>query len=197
MSILIEAIRSKIIIEIGIAPNILENYYGKIENLKKVKYDIVNNINEEERMIAEKLEEGGKIMNPLSKRDKENIAELNAIMGTRYRESEYDLENSKDLIEVIENATAEYRNYINYWGRISNIMENFDQSIEVFHPEKWFNMTRTGTTENDLVDKTILSLYETTDNMWELARSAEEKCKELWEFLLMNDNKETQKYFFW
>lgn len=197
MSILIEAIRSKIMIEIGIAPNILENYYGKIENLKKVKYDIVNNINEEERMIAEKLEEGGKIMNPLYKRDKENIAELNAIMGTRYRESEYDLENSKDLIEVIENATAEYRDYINYWGRISNIMENFDQSIEVFHPEKWFNMTRTGTTENDLVDKTILSLYETTDNMWELARSAEEKCKELWEFLLMNYNKETQKYFFW
>ncbi len=197
MSIIIEAIRSKIMIEIGIAPNILENYYGKIENLKKVKYDIVNNINEEERMIAEKLEEVGKIMNPLYKRDKENIAELNAIMGTRYRESEYDLENSKDLIEVIENATAEYRDYINYWGRISNIMENFDQSIEVFHPEKWFNMTRTGTTENDLVDKTILSLYETTDNMWELARSAEEKCKELWEFLLMNYNKETQKYFFW
>lgn len=54
-------------------------------------------------------------MNPLSKKDKESIAELNAIMGTRYRETEFDLENSKDLIEAIENATAEYMDYIHYW----------------------------------------------------------------------------------
>ena len=57
-------------------------------------------------------------------------------MGTRYRESEYDLENSKDLIEAIENTTAEFMDYINYWGEISTIIENFDQSIEVFHPDR-------------------------------------------------------------
>lgn len=195
MSILIEAIRSKIMIEIGIDQKILESYYEKIKNLKKVKYDIINNINEDERIIVEKIEEGGKIMNPLSKKDKEDIAELNAIMGTRYRESGYNLENSKDLIEAIENVTAEYMDYINYWGEISNIMENFDQSIEVFHPEKWFNMTVGETTEHDLVDKTISSLYETEDNMRELANNAEEKCKELWQFLLLGNNEEAQKYF--
>ena len=58
--------------EIGIEKNLIENYYGKIERLPKVKYDIVNNINEDERIIAEKADEGGKIMNPLSKKDKEN-----------------------------------------------------------------------------------------------------------------------------
>ena len=195
MSILIEAIRSKIMIEIGIDQKILESYYEKIKNLKKVKYDIINNINEDERIIVEKIEEGGKIMNPLSKKDKEDIAELNAIMGTRYRESGYNLENSKDLIEAIENVTAEYMDYINYWGKISNIMENFDQSIEVFHPEKWFNMTVGETTEHDLVDRTISSLYETEDNMRELANNAEEKCKELWQFLLLGNNEEAQKYF--
>lgn len=42
----------------------------KIERLPKVKYDIVNNINEDERIIAEKADEGGKIMNPLSKKIK-------------------------------------------------------------------------------------------------------------------------------
>lgn len=195
MSVLIEAIRSKIMIEIGIDQSILEKYYGKIENLKNVKYDIVNDINEDERIRAEKAKEGGKIMNPLSKKDQDNIAELNAIMGTRYRESEYDLEKSKDLIDAIQNATAEYMDYINYWSRLNSVMENFDQSLEVFHPEKWFNMSKTGTTENELVDETVSNLYDVTDNMFELASDAEERCKDLWEFLLLGDNKEVQKYF--
>lgn len=195
MSVLIEAIRSKIMIEIGIDQSILEKYYGKIENLKNVKYDIVNDINEDERIRAEKAKEGGKIMNPLSKKDQDNIAELNAIMGTRYRESEYDLEKSKDLIDAIENTTAEYMDYINYWSRLNSVMENFDQSLEVFHPEKWFNMSKTGTTENELVDETVSNLYDVTDNMFELASDAEERCKDLWEFLLLGDNKEVQKYF--
>lgn len=195
MSVLIEAIRSKIMIEIGIDQSILEKYYGKIENLKNVKYDIVNDINEDERIRAEKAKEGGKIMNPLSKKDQDNIAELNAIMGTTYRESEYDLKKSKDLIDAIENATAEYMDYINYWSRLNSVMENFDQSLEVFHPEKWFNMSKTGTTENELVDETVSKLYDVTDNMFELASDAEERCKDLWEFLLLGDNKEVQKYF--
>ena len=195
MSVLIEAIRSKIMIEIGIDQSILEKYYGKIENLKNVKYDIVNDINEDERIRTEKAKEGGKIMNPLSKKDQDNIAELNAIMGTRYRESEYDLEKSKDLIDAIQNATAEYMDYINYWSRLNSVMENFDQSLEVFHPEKWFNMSKTGTTENELVDETVSNLYDVTDNMFELASDAEERCKDLWEFLLLGDNKEVQKYF--
>lgn len=195
MSVLIEAIRSKIMIEIGIDQSILEKYYGKVENLKNVKYDIVNDINEDERIRAEKAKEGGKIMNPLSKKDQDNIAELNAIMGTRYRESEYDLEKSKDLIDAIENATAEYMDYINYWSRLNSVMENFDQSLEVFHPEKWFNMSKTGTTENELVDETVSNLYDVIDNMFELASDAEERCKDLWEFLLLGDNKEVQKYF--
>lgn len=134
-------------------------------------------------------------MNPLSKKDKESIAELNAISGTRYRETEFDLENSKDLIEAIENTTAEYMDYIHYWGELSNIMENFDQSLEVFHPEKWFNMAKGNTTESKVIDETISSLYDASDNMRELADKAEEKCKEIWKFMLLGDNKEAQTYF--
>ena len=195
MSVLKEAIRSRIMIEIGIDQSILEKYYKNIEKLKNVKYDIVNNINEDEKIVAEKAKEGGKIMNPLSKKDKENIAELNAIMGTRYRESEYDLENTKDLIEVVENTTAEYMDYMNYWGGINNVMENFDQSLEVFHPEKWFNMTKTGTTENELVDEIVSGLRYVSSKMYNLAGNVEERCKDLWKFLLLGNNKEAQKHF--
>lgn len=195
MSILIEAIRSRIMIEIGIKQSLIEKYYKNIENLKNIKYDIINDINEEEKIITERESEGGKIMNPLSKKDRETIAELNAISGTRYRETEFDLENSKDLIEAIENITAEYMDYIHYWGMLSNIMEDFDQSLEVFHPEKWFNMAKGKTTENKIVDQTIASLYDASDNMYELANQAEERCKEIWKFMLLGNNKEVQKHF--
>lgn len=195
MSILIEAVRSRIMIEIGIKQSIIEEYYKNIENLKSVKYDIINNINEDERIIAEREVEGGKIMNPLSKKEKERIAELNAISGTRYRETEFNLENSKDLIEAIENTTAEYMDYMHYWGELSNIMENFDQSLEVFHPEKWFNMATEGTAESRVIDETISSLYDASDNMYELATEAEERCKEIWKFMLLGKDKEVQTYF--
>lgn len=195
MSVLIEAIRSRMMIEIGIDQRILEKYYKNIEKLKNVKYDIVNNINEDEKIVTEKANEGGKIMNPLSKKDKENIAELNAIMGTRYRESEYDLENSKDLIDAVENTTAEYMDYMNYWGSISNVMENFDQSLEVFHPEKWFNMSKTGITENELVDEIVSGLRYVSSRMYNLASNVEERCRDLWKFLLLGNNKEAQKHF--
>lgn len=52
MSVLVEAIRSRIMIEIGIDQRILEKYYKNIEKLKNVKYDIVNNINEDEKIVA-------------------------------------------------------------------------------------------------------------------------------------------------
>lgn len=182
-------------IEIGVSKNAIEEYYKKIEKLESVKYDIINNINEDERIISEKANEGGNIMNPLSKKDKENIAELNAIMGTSYRETEFDLENGKDLIEAIENITAEYMDYMHYWGKLSTIMEDFDQSLEVFHPEKWFNMTKERTTNNKLIDETISSLYNVSNNMYELANETERRCKEIWKFMLLGNNQEAQKYF--
>ena len=52
MSVLVEAIRSRIMIEIGIDQRILEKYYKNIEKLKNVKYDIVININEDEKIVA-------------------------------------------------------------------------------------------------------------------------------------------------
>lgn len=193
ITILVEAIRSRIMIEIGIDQEIIKKYYNGIENLKKIKYDIVNNINEDEKIISKKLEEGGRIMKPLSKKDKENIAELNAILGTRYRETEYDLENSKDLIEVTENLTAEYMDYVHYWAGITHIIEEFDQSIEVFHPEKWFQMTKQR--EGDIINETMDSLEYAADNMCELMEEVEAKCKEIWQYILLGEDKETQKYF--
>ena len=74
-------------------------------------------------------------------------------------------------------------------------MENFDQSLEVFHPEKWFNMSKTGITENELVDEIVSGLRYVSSRMYNLASNVEERCKDLWKFLLLGNNKEAQKYF--
>ena len=74
-------------------------------------------------------------------------------------------------------------------------MENFAQSLEVFHPEKLFNITKDGTTGSGLIDETISSLYDASDNMRELANKAEKRCRELWQFMLLGNNKEAQKHF--
>jgi len=62
INILIEAIRSRIMIEIGIDKDILEKYYKNFKNLKNIKYKIVNNINQDEEIISERIKDGGKVI---------------------------------------------------------------------------------------------------------------------------------------
>lgn len=57
INILIEAIRSRIMIEID--KDILEKYY---KNFKNIKYKIVNNINQDEEIISERIKDGGKVI---------------------------------------------------------------------------------------------------------------------------------------
>ncbi|MBQ3114003.1 MAG: hypothetical protein IJC05_06560, partial [Phascolarctobacterium sp.] len=99
---------------------------------------------------------------------------------TRHREENYDIENPKDLIELVINKTAEYMDYINYVGRIDWIAECFDQSLEVFHPEKWIGITKDGTTKDEIMDETISNLKQAAISMECLADFAEEECREVW-----------------
>ena len=194
MSFLIEVIRARIMLEIGIDKTSLEQYYKTSESIKDLKIAITNN-RDDNNTEDERIREGKKVVRPLTKKEKEEIAQLNAIMGTKYRESGYDLENTKSLIEAIVYITAEYMDHMDYWGKIEDLVENFDQSLEVFHPEKWFRKAKQGLTGNPLIDQVISNLSETSDNMFELATEAEEKCREVWTFLLRGNNEEAKTHF--
>jgi len=122
IAILIEVIRSRIMMEIGIDQEKIERYYKKVEGLENVKKYLVSGI--EKEIIKEEKKMS---IEPLSEEEKEDIAKLNALSGTRYRESDYNLENSKDLIEAIENLTAEYMDYLHYWLNLEETMENITE----------------------------------------------------------------------
>ena len=148
---LIEVIRARIMLEIGIDRKPIEKYYSNMKQIQNLKLKVVMD-KDEEQEGAPQINMEDKQVEKLSKDDKENIALLNSIMGTRYREENYDLENTKDLIELVTYKTAEYMDYMSYIGNIGWLIENFDQSLEVFHPEKWINMIKEGTVIGGLRD---------------------------------------------
>ena len=191
---LVEVIRARIMLEIGIDRNPIEEYYLGIKQMQKLKLKVVMDENEGEKINTQINKEDNQ-MKKLSKEDKDNIAQLNAIMGTRHREENYDIENSKDLIELVINKTAEYMDYINYVGRIDWIAECFDQSLEVFHPEKWIGITKDGTTKDEIMDETISNLKQAAISMECLADFAEEECREVWNIVMLGKNNEVREYF--
>jgi len=128
--------------------------------------------------------------------DRENIKQLNEIMGTNYRTKPYNIKNTDDLIEMIEMITAEYVDMAHYWSVLVNIDENFDESLEVFNPAAWVNIGLKGTTYSDIIDEAISSLRHTTNLFGDIMDESEKRCIEIWKFILKNPVEKVHKYFF-
>ena len=113
----------------------------------------------------------------------------------KYKETGYHLDNTDDLIEAAENVAAEYMDYFDYFTTLADVAENFDQSLEVFNPEKWMRLTVDNETGNFLLDNVIDSINEAEDNMFELSLAAEQECKKIWEYLLLGNDNEAKNFF--
>ncbi len=132
----------------------------------------------------------------INKSQKEKIELLNSILGTGYRTKPYDLLNAKDLIEAATYLTAEYVDMDYYWVSISEVNSDFDESLEVFHPASWANLTFRGSTNDDEIDKVIHFLNHAENSMGVLKDRAEERCKWIWAIILTSDIKEVKIHFF-
>lgn len=244
MTFLIEVIRARIMLEIGIDKRILEKYYNGIESLKGLKEDITKVYIEDQNIYVKKSEkdnletstdtkkkynlenmldstindvtsvQGSKIYNSkkdvvqeeekdeliqianqISRDDTNKIAELNAIMQTSYREVPYDLNNTKDLIEATKYITAEYMDYYYYWGKLENITEEFDRTVEVFNPQIFMGLLKDSNSGSELIDKNVNILSIASDSMLDLLEIAEDKCKNVWKVILVGNNIDAKKYF--
>lgn len=181
-------------VEIGVNKKAIKDYYDSIKPFQNLKSKIIG-IRSEIKSANENMDKGVSLMADLSKENRENISELNAIYSTRYREVGYNLENTEDLIEAVQVTTAEYMDYYNYWQLLEYVAENFDESLEVFNPGKWMKNIKDGETGNELIDDTLNSIYDAEDNMGRLMMLAEEKCIEIWKFLLLGDNVKAKEFF--
>lgn len=132
----------------------------------------------------------------INKSQKEKIELLNSILGTRYRTKPYDLLNTKDLIEAATYLTAEYIDMDYYQGTIGEINADFDESLEVFHPASWANLTFEGTTNDDEIDEAIHYINCAENSMKILKDRAEKSCQWIWEIILTSDSQDVKTHFF-
>lgn len=132
----------------------------------------------------------------IDKEQKEKIELLNKVLGTRYRTKPYNLAHPKDLIEAAIFITSEYVDMEYYWSTLNDINSNFDESLEVFYPARWMNLSLENTTEVEEIDEAIDALESAEESMSILMDKAEEKCKWIWELILLSNFKEVKEYFF-
>ncbi|MFB6468852.1 hypothetical protein ACE38V_19020 [Cytobacillus sp. Hz8] len=132
----------------------------------------------------------------INKEQKEKIVLLNKVLGTRYLTTPYNLLNPKDLIEAATFITSEYVDMEYYWRSLSDINSRFDESLEVFYPAKWMNLSLKNSTNDEEIDDAIDALNSAEEAMSILMDKAEEKCKWVWELILFLNFSEVKKYFF-
>lgn len=119
-------------------------------------------------------------MDFISKEDKQAIININKALCTQYRTTPYDLNNSKDVIELVKMATAEYCDISAYYSTLIDLDDSFDATIETFRPARWADMGTKGTTANKTLDNSIYNLEMTLDSFGVLHQEVEEKCIEAW-----------------
>lgn len=67
-----------------------------------------------------------------NKEERVLIEQLNEILGMDYRTKPFDFTKTTDLIETATMVSAEYFDLAHYWSTLSEIDENFDESLETF-----------------------------------------------------------------
>ena len=68
------------------------------------------------------------------------IEAMNDRLGTKHRSEPYDKNKPEDLKHALLMAVAAYRDYRHYGHILGEMMEHFDESLEVFNPVSWFKM---------------------------------------------------------
>ncbi|WP_374017999.1 hypothetical protein ABU162_28625 [Paenibacillus thiaminolyticus] len=128
------------------------------------------------------------------KRDKINL--LNSLLGMKHRSTPFDFARNEDIIEAVELITAEYVDMYQYWATISELNSQLDESIECFYSAEWISISQEGTTNDDELDEAIEGVNLAEDALRILMERAEQKCKDVWELIVLSDLK-TVKQHFW
>ncbi|GGH84760.1 hypothetical protein [Saccharibacillus endophyticus] len=76
--------------------------------------------------------------------------------------------------------TAEYVDFCEYWGRLSDLNSSLDESIEYFYPASWIEISQEGRARDSKLNNAIKSVSKAEDALRILLDRAEEKCRKIW-----------------
>jgi hypothetical protein len=135
-------------------------------------------------------------MNFNKREDRENIEKLNRLVQTAHRSKPYDLKKAEDIIEATKMATAEFIDITEYWGRLVEVDEAFDESLEYYEPAAWIKIGLKGDTENEEIEAARISLESAISSFRILMDRAEEKCITMWKVVFNCGDDKVINYFF-
>jgi len=130
----------------------------------------------------------------ITKEDRLIINLVNQQLGTSYRTLPYDLKKNEDWQELLVDKTAEFMDFFFYGLELDSLLENLDESIEVFQPVQWAMMTMPKTSSSP-VHKLYGLLRKTTEHFQDYASQLEEQVKQLWIFAYQNAPEEVLTMF--
>jgi hypothetical protein len=110
------------------------------------------------------------------KNNSDNIEKFNAFYGMKHRSTPYDLTNSNDLKQAFLLTVAACMDYRRYWMELTNIEEQFDESIEYYDTATWINMGLSPENADELAFETTGLLRATTDSFYTLMERGERNC---------------------
>lgn len=117
-----------------------------------------------------------------NKEEREVIEQINFLLSMQHRSKPYDMNNIEDLKGKLTEIIAQFIDYQRYSFTISNVLEQFDESLEYFDPISWTRIFSDVENYDKQAVKTYYSIRHADDNLLDLAERAEDMCKE---FLLL------------
>lgn len=127
--------------------------------------------------------------------DRENLEKiklLNEKSGMSHRTKPYDLNNLKDLDELLKFKVCAFLDYQEYELTIDDVLEHFDESMEYYDTATWLNGSIETNNPDKLLEKCYYSIRKAADDFNKLTQRTEKECKEAL-YTVINGSEEIQK----
>lgn len=115
---------------------------------------------------------------------KQKIQGLNAVLGTNYCVTPFNLKNPEDLQEIVEEASGYYLDSLKIAWQIDEISEVADESLETFFPTKWTEAIIGEVSKDTPLQTLCLLLDKTSAEARKVQKDAEKICKDVWKMFL-------------
>ena len=106
-----------------------------------------------------------------------------------HRAKPYDFKNVNDINEAFKMSVCEFFDYKEYWGILSELDENFDESIEYYDTTNWLNISIGDKIDDKLLKQAIKSINDAEGVFYKLYQRSEQKCRKMLDIVIRSDEK--------
>ncbi len=91
--------------------------------------------------------------------------------------------------------TSEYMDVDYYCTQVDDVLEKYDESLEIYHPSEWLKLTQNPKTKSIFRDVHI-AITKATDKLEDLRALMKKDCEYIWTLILNEPLNEVHDHFF-